>query len=107
MPLLTESGDEWREDLRYRASRVKSRLKFMIDDIGPEGMRALIEQRLGRTFEDFTLPHLPPANNHLGVHDQSDGRHYVGVPVHLGLVTGDHMIAPADPARSLGGAARR
>jgi hypothetical protein len=32
--------DEWREDLRVIArSRVKARLKFMIDDIGPEGMR--------------------------------------------------------------------
>src|SRR5919197_1384434 len=47
--------DEWREDLRYRVSRVKARLKFMIDDIGPEGMRERIEARLGRTFEDFTL----------------------------------------------------
>jgi len=104
--LLAAILDEWREDLRYRVSRVKSRLKFMIDDIGPEGMRALVEQRLGRTFEDFTLPHLPPANNHLGVHDQSDGRHYVGVPVHLGLVTGDQMIALADLAESLGGDVR-
>jgi len=104
--LLTAILDEWREDLRYRVSRVKSRLKFMIDDIGPEGMRALVETRLGRTFEDFTLPHLPPANNHLGVHDQSDGRHYVGVPVHLGLVSGDQMIALADLAESLGGDVR-
>ncbi|HEX4678131.1 MAG TPA: nitrite/sulfite reductase [Gaiellaceae bacterium] len=104
--LLAAILDEWREDLRYRVSRVKSRLKFMIDDIGPEGMRALVEKRLGRTFEDFTLPHLPPANNHLGVHDQSDGRHYVGVPVHLGLVTGDQMIALADLAESLGGDVR-
>jgi ferredoxin-nitrite reductase len=104
--LLAAILDEWREDLRYRVSRVKSRLKFMIDDIGPEGMRALVEQRLGRTFEDFTLPHLPPANNHLGVHDQSDGRHYDGVPVHLGLVTGDQMIALADLAESLDGDVR-
>jgi ferredoxin-nitrite reductase len=104
--LLAAILDEWREDLRYRVSRVKSRLKFMIDDIGPEGMRVLVETRLGRTFEDFTLPHLPPANNHLGVHDQSDGRHYVGVPVHLGLVTGDQMIALADLAESLGGDVR-
>jgi ferredoxin-nitrite reductase len=104
--LLAAILDEWREDLRYRVSRVKSRLKFMIDDIGPEGMRALVEQRLGRTFEDFSLPHLPPANNHLGVHDQSDGRHYVGVPVHLGLVTGDQMIALADLAESLDGDVR-
>jgi sulfite reductase beta subunit-like hemoprotein len=104
--LLTAILDEWREDLRYRVSRVKSRLKFMIDDIGPEGMRALVEKRLGRTFEDFTLPHLPPANNHLGIHDQSDGSHYVGVPVHLGLVTGDQMLALADLAESLGGDVR-
>jgi len=98
--------DEWREDLRYRVSRVKSRLKFMIDDIGPEGMRALVEQRLGRRFDDFTLPNLPPASNHLGVHDQADGGHYVGVPVHLGLLGGDQMLALADLAESADGDVR-
>jgi ferredoxin-nitrite reductase len=98
--------DEWREDLRYRMSRVKARLKFMIDDIGPEGLRALIEKRLGRTFDDFTLPQLPPASNHLGVHRQADGRNYVGVPVHLGLISGDQMIAVADLAESVAGDVR-
>jgi ferredoxin-nitrite reductase len=83
--------DEWRDDLRYRMSRVKARLKFMIDDIGPEGMRELVERRLGRALDDFTLPPLPRPGNHLGVHDR-----YVGVPVHLGLVTGDQMIALAE-----------
>src|SRR5947209_7925342 len=73
--------DEWREDLRYRVSRVKARLKFMIDDIGPEGLRERIEARLGRTFEDFELPHAPAPGNHLGVHPQRDGRFYVGAPV--------------------------
>jgi ferredoxin-nitrite reductase len=83
--------DEWREDLRYRVSRVKARLKFMIDDIGPEGMRERVEARLGRRFDDFTLPVAPRAHNHLGVHE-----HHVGVPVHLGLITGDQMIALGD-----------
>jgi ferredoxin-nitrite reductase len=95
--------DEWREDLRYRVSRVKARLKFMIDDIGPEGLRERIEKRLGRTFDHFELPPLPAASNHLGVHEQADGRHYVGIPVHLGLVTGDQMIAVAALAESVGG----
>lgn len=98
--------DEWREDLRYRVSRVKARLKFMIDDIGPEGLRERIETRLGRRFDEFELPHLPPAGNHLGVQDQSDGRHYVGVPVHLGLITGDQMVALADLAECVGGDVR-
>ena len=35
-PLL----DAWKEDLKYRVSRVKARIKFMVDDLGPEGMRA-------------------------------------------------------------------
>ena len=30
----------WKEDLNYRVSRVKARIKFMVDDIGAEGMRA-------------------------------------------------------------------
>src|SRR5919201_1443287 len=38
--------DAWREDPRYRLSRVKARLKFMVDDVGTEGMRALVEERL-------------------------------------------------------------
>ena len=83
--------DEWREDLRYRVSRVKARLKFMIDDIGPEGMRERIEARLDRRFDDFELPPLPRADNHLGVRDG-----WVGVPVHLGLLSGDQMIALAE-----------
>src|SRR5947207_3951418 len=95
--------DEWREDLRYRVSRVKARLKFMIDDIGPEGMRERVEARLGRTFDDFALPSLPPPGSHLGIHRQHDARNYVGVPVHLGLVSGDQMIALADLAEAVGG----
>lgn len=88
--------DEWREDLRYRVSRVKARLKFMIDDIGPEGLRERIEARLGRSFDDFALPPRPAPGSHLGVHAQRDGRAYVGVPVHLGLISGDQMISLAD-----------
>ena len=32
--VLRAITDSWKEDLRYRVSRVKARLKFMIDDIG-------------------------------------------------------------------------
>ena len=83
--------DEWREDLRYRVSRVKARLKFMVDDLGPEGIRQRVERRLDRRFDDFTLPALPRPSNHLGVHEE-----WVGVPVHLGLITGDQLIGLAE-----------
>jgi sulfite reductase beta subunit-like hemoprotein len=95
----------WSEDLRYRVSRVKARLKFMVDDIGPEGIRERVEATLGRELEDYTLPPVDvEPSHHLGVHPQKQpGLSYVGVPVPLGLVSGDQMIALADLAESFGG----
>jgi ferredoxin-nitrite reductase len=95
----------WSDDLRYRVSRVKARLKFMIDDIGPEGMRERVETRLGRTLEPFSLPAVTtPPNDHLGVNEQKQpGLVYIGAPVHLGLISGDQMIAVADLAERVGG----
>ena len=60
--------DAWKEDLRYRISRVKARMKFMVDDRGPEGMREEVERRLGYALPDYTLEPLDhdPAD-HMGV----------------------------------------
>jgi ferredoxin-nitrite reductase len=95
----------WSEDLKYRVSRVKARLKFMVDDIGPEGIRERVETKLGRTLEDYDLPSIDvEPSHHLGVHPQKqDGLSYIGVPVHLGLISGDQMIALADLAERYGG----
>src|SRR6266545_6230126 len=69
--ILAAITNVWSEDLRYRVSRVKARMKFMVDDVGAEGMRERVEAKLGRTIEDFELPpiEVQPAN-HLGVHPQ-------------------------------------
>jgi ferredoxin-nitrite reductase len=97
----------WKEDLRYRVSRVKARLKFMVDDVGAEGMRALVEERLGRALEDYALPPAPPPRDHLGVNPQKqDGLAYVGVPVHLGLISGEQMLAVAELAEEVEGDVR-
>jgi ferredoxin-nitrite reductase len=108
LEVLTAVLDTWREDLRYRVSRVKARLKFMVDDVGPDGMRELVEARLGRELERFDAPPSPPRfHDHVGVHAQKQpGLSYVGVPVHLGLVTGDQLVGVADLAEELGGDVR-
>ncbi len=96
--------DAWQEDLRYRVSRVKARMKFMVDDYGTDGIRAELERRLGYRLADFELP--PPGElfDHVGVHPQKQtGLFYVGAPVHVGLASGDQMIALADLADELGG----
>jgi sulfite reductase beta subunit-like hemoprotein len=94
----------WSDDLRYRVSRVKARLKFMVDDIGPEGMRERVEARLGRSLEDYEQPPVEaPPHDHLGIHRQKqEGLVYIGVPVHLGLISGDQMIQIADLAEHVG-----
>src|SRR3981081_808486 len=81
----------------------------MIDDIGPEGMRERGEARRGRRLADFSLPAptLSP-RDHLGVHPQKQpGLRYIGVPVHLGLLSGDQMLAVADLAERAGADVRR
>ncbi len=95
----------WSEDLKYRVSRVKARLKFMVDDIGPEGIRERVEAKLGKKLADYSLPPVTvEPSHHLGVHPQKqEGLSYLGVPVHLGLVSGDQMIAIADLAERFGG----
>ncbi|HET8894737.1 MAG TPA: nitrite/sulfite reductase [Gaiellaceae bacterium] len=98
----------WSEDLKYRMSRVKARLKFMVDDVGAEGMLERVEAKLGRTLERYTLPPIDTQPSaHVGVHAQKqDGLSYVGVPVRLGLISGDQLIALADFAESVGGDVR-
>src|SRR5256714_7571003 len=98
----------WSEDLKYRMSRVKARLKFMVDDVGADGMRERVEAKLGRALEDYELPPIDARpSTHIGVHPQKQvGLSYVGVPVRLGLVSGDQLIAVADLVASFGGDVR-
>ncbi len=103
LPVLRALLDAWQEDLRYRVSRVKSRMKFMVDDYGPEGVRAEVERRLGRELTPYTLPSHPGTDtDHMGLAPEKDGRNALGIPVHVGLVTGDGLIALADVAERLG-----
>src|SRR5579859_7110425 len=80
MLVLRAILDCWKEDLRYRVSRVKARLKFMVDDYGPEGMRDLIENKLQRRLEDLTSePVFLGETDHMGVHEQKQaGLHFAG-----------------------------
>ena len=90
--------DVWRLTTEYRISRVKARLKFMIDDYGVEGFRELVEQRLGRKLEDLAELPLPESeSDHLGVHEQKQPvLFYAGFPVYLGMMSGRQMQALAD-----------
>lgn len=102
--VLRAVTDAWQSDPKYRVSRAKARIKFMMDDHGPEGVRAKVEQRLGRRLEDHTAPEPIDGLDHLGVHAQRQpGRSYVGFSVPMGWLTGDQMIGIADLVEPFGG----
>ena len=105
--VLQAITDVWQSDLRYRLSRVKARIKFMVDDYGVVKMRELIEKRLGRALEDGVAPEPEYDTDHLGRHPQSqEGLLYMGIPVPLGWITGDQLVGLGELLGEFGGEAR-
>jgi sulfite reductase beta subunit-like hemoprotein len=95
--------DEWSADRRYRLSRVKARMKFMVDDYGPEEVRAKVEARLGHALTDLPAPEPDGFADHMGVHEQKQpGLFHIGVPVPLGIVQAEQLRAIADLAADAG-----
>jgi ferredoxin-nitrite reductase len=97
--------DVWKETPKYRMSRVKARLKFMMDDVGPDRYRELVEERLGRRLDDHPLPEAREGEHLTGVQPQrQEGLVYAGFPVTAGLVNGNQLerIAEVAERESLG-----
>jgi sulfite reductase beta subunit-like hemoprotein len=107
LELLRAILDLWKEDPRYRLSRVKARFKFMVDEYGPERIRALVEEKLGRALPRVAAPVSTGYTDHLGVHPQrQEGLSYVGFPVSFGWMNGAQMRAVADLLEEFGGEMR-
>ncbi len=97
--VFIENGD--------RTNRKKARLKYLVDDWG-------IPKTLEETQQKLTFPlrHLPlgacepsapkSKHGHLGIHRQSDGKHYIGVLTPVGRMSVPQMLALADIADQFG-----
>jgi ferredoxin-nitrite reductase len=108
LEVLRAMVDVWREDLHYRLSRTRARLKYMVHDLGAEAFRTRVEERLGRRLDDGAVPQAPESEfDHTGIHAQrQDGLFYAGFPAYLGLMDGSALRAVADLAESFGGGVR-
>ena len=85
-------------DYGYRRLRHKARMKFLLADWGVEKFRAVLEQEyLKRALPDGPAPQ-PSAElgDHVGVHEQKDGRFYIGVAPTVGRVSGSMLLELAD-----------
>jgi sulfite reductase beta subunit-like hemoprotein/molybdopterin converting factor small subunit len=107
LDVLKATTDAWQKDLRYRISRARARIKFMVDDYGPERVREKVEAELGRKIADGTVPTPTKDADHIGVHPQrQEGLVYIGVPVPVGRVTGAGLIAIAEKVAEFDGDVR-
>jgi sulfite reductase beta subunit-like hemoprotein len=105
MPVMRAIIDVWQGTTEYRMSRVKARLKFMIDDYGPDEFRKLVEAKLGFALENLAeMPIAETESDHMGIREQKQrGLNYVGFPVYLGLMSGRQMCEIAALTASFGG----
>ena len=99
-----EVADAWEgvisifRDYGYRRLRSRARLKFLVQDWGIEKFREVLENEyLGRKLISNPSPERATRNgDHIGVHEQKDGRFYVGVTATVGRVSGTLLTQLGD-----------
>src|SRR5437667_4540023 len=73
-------------DYGDRRDRRHARLKYLLDDRGLAWFRAQVEQRLGRALPAPAAVRVSDVHDHLGWHDQGDGRWFYGLFVENGRI---------------------
>ncbi len=96
-------------DYGYRRLRSRARLKFLVADWGIEKVREVLEKEyLGAELVTCPSPESPVGfRDHIGVHDQKDGKKYVGVAPVVGRVSGQILVDLADLIEEFGLAGAR
>ncbi len=91
-------------DYGYRRLRSRARLKFLVDDWGIEKFREVLEtEYLERSLIDLEAPEVPGTPvDHVGIHRQTDGRHYVGFASSVGRISGTLLSQVADAVEAHG-----
>ncbi|MEV5001914.1 nitrite/sulfite reductase [Nocardioides sp. LML1-1-1.1] len=97
---LDEVPDVWAgvagifRDYGYRRLRSRARLKFLVADWGTDKFREVLENEyLGKKLETLASPESPVGHrDHVGVHEQKDGKLYVGVAPSAGRISGTALV---------------
>jgi ferredoxin-nitrite reductase len=95
-------------ELGDRENRWICRMRYLVQELGPEGFREALEERtafeLTPAGEDLTKHY---RGDHIGVHPQKeDGLYYVGLNVTVGRMTGEDFVEAALIAGQYGGEIR-
>ncbi|MQW77240.1 nitrite/sulfite reductase [Nocardioides sp. dk4132] len=91
-------------DYGYRRLRSRARLKFLVSDWGVEKFREVLEtEYLEKPLVSNPSPVSPVGHrDHIGVHEQKDGKRYVGVAPTAGRISGTTLVQLADLLEEFG-----
>ncbi|MFT3992620.1 MAG: NirA family protein [Luteolibacter sp.] len=97
--VFIENGD--------RTNRKKARLKYLVDQWGIPKTLEETAKKLAFPLRMLPLEACEPSapktkHGHLGIHQQSDGKNYIGVLTPVGRMTVSQMLALADIADEFG-----
>jgi sulfite reductase (ferredoxin) len=81
-------------DYGYRRVRNKARLKFLVMDWGVEKFRQVLEtEYLSSPLPDGpSVPTAKTVGDHIGVHEQKDGKFYIGAAPKVGRISGQILL---------------
>jgi sulfite reductase (ferredoxin) len=107
---LDEVADAWEgvisifRDYGYRRLRSKARMKFLVADWGVAKFREVLENEyLKRPLVSNPSPESPlHQGDHIGVHEQKDGRYFVGATPVVGRIDGTTLTALGDLVETYG-----
>ncbi|MEX1183737.1 MAG: NADPH-dependent assimilatory sulfite reductase hemoprotein subunit [Gemmatimonadota bacterium] len=83
---VTEAVIAVQRDYGNRVNRRRARLKYLLDERGADWMRVQVEQRLGSALAPVVPVRITGCDDHLGWHEQADGRWFRGIWVENGRV---------------------
>jgi sulfite reductase (ferredoxin) len=83
---LAETIVTVQRDYGNRQNRKHARMKYVVEERGIPWFRAEVESRLGYNLQEPHALHWPAVEDHLGWHEQGDGKWYLGVFVENGRI---------------------
>ncbi|MDR3636225.1 MAG: NADPH-dependent assimilatory sulfite reductase hemoprotein subunit [Isosphaeraceae bacterium] len=87
-------------DFGNRSDRKRARLKYIIHDWGLPAFRAKIEEYLKRPLIDPKAVTVTGVDDHLGWHEQGDGKLSLGIPVENGRIKDEGTLRLASGLRA-------
>ncbi len=80
-----------------RDSKAKARFKWLVAEWGAQKLRAVIEEKMSKRFDDYSLGRIQTGGEHTGIQPQKqEGYFYVNVPVLGGNLTNGQLLRISD-----------